>query len=865
MNIFTKKTHRYLVSKLLLIFFIATLLLPAWPLLFSGLDNGKAVAAEVYDNLALKAARNNYNLHQGGQAVDGGWGNFGAYDAYILTQAGADVGTWVYNGKSFKDSVLSLIDATIANEGKENQSSAKRVAHEYLAAKAFGDARATQLLNILKNRQTAGGNGSFDKNAFSDLPAFEALGRAGDMAEIDAAAAITYILSCQDGGTGAWTSTWNDFQATAQAVRALEYLKPLAGGQAEVVQTAIDRGMAWLQGRQQDDGSFRDAGGFDDPLVDTAETILTLNCLGMDPAVWTVGGKSAVDYMRDSALNEDGTFGTSKNLMDNTWALDAYRVLGGNISPDAVLSLRVTPASANIVAGGSQQYTAQIYKLNGTNEDVSAAADWSVNNSSIATVNNRGLVTGVAAGNTVITATYQGVSGTADVSVAGGGNNGGNNDQQGIRVTIKVIGRSGETLFGPSTVTLRESDRWGVTALGALDKTGLSYNDANPSYIDTIAGQGPQGMNGWMYKVNGVVPGVPAKDYPVANNDLVVWWYSTSPTEISGVSSNTKENPNILDDKKLSDTIQQTGQARLNLAEKTDGKGKLSLHTIVGLANDNKPLTIESKGLQVEFAPQSLITEELMKVLEDKNAALEIGAREVSGTEKQEILSKASVGESTGLFDIGAKIVDLTAQIIRTSNDGTVNTDVIKNFQEPVKVTIDLSGSVLNQEDIAKLTGIRYEKDTQGNVKPVKLGGAYDSEKKTFTFYSDKFSLYGVVKAKDLKKISLGVNKLTTTVNGKTIWLDIPPVILGNRTMVPLRFIGENLGAEVEWIAETKTVEMMLDGKKVTLVIGETGPGLDTPATIITGRTLVPIRYVSESLGAYVTWFPSSRMVEIVK
>jgi hypothetical protein len=51
----------------------------------------------------------------------------------------------------------------------------------------------------------------------------------------------------------------------------------------------------------------------------------------------------------------------------------------------------------------------------------------------------------------------------------------------------------------------------------------------------------------------------------------------------------------------------------------------------------------------------------------------------------------------------------------------------------------------------------------------------------------------------------------------------------------------------------------------VRLVIGQTGPGLDVPAQIVNSRTMVPLRYISESLGADVQWFPESRSVEIKK
>jgi len=869
---FIKKENKRLLAKLSLVLMLVMVLLP----LSSSLQGsqGKALAAEPFDSLATEAVRNNYALHQGGKAVDGGFGNFGAYDAYILNQAGADLSTWVYQSTSLKAGVLSLADATIANEVYGTPSPAKRIAQEYLAAKGWGDAKVTQLLILIKNRQTASGNGSFDATLYgiySTMPAFDALGRAGDIGEINTADAIAYILVNQDPATKAWPTddpaNWitNDFQTTAQAVRALKYLLPLAGGQAAAVQTAIDGGKAWLQARQQADGSYRDASGFDDPLVDTVEAILTMNCLGLDPDDWSVGGKSAVDYMRDNALNADGTFGSSKNLADNTWAIDGYSVLGGSAAPAAVLGISVTPAAANITAGTTRQFAAQSFKMDGTTENVSATAAWTADNTGIATVSASGLATGVAAGSTTLRAAYQGVTGTADVTVDGGG--GSPPPAQGTPVSVKVTGRSGETLYPQTTVYLQSGDPHGITPIGALDKTGLSYSYDSLDYIKTIAGQEPQGMNGWMYKVNGTTPAASAINYPLSADDQVWWFYSTNSDNIAGLDGNsiTPVQNEKTGDELVAKALSNTENVKISLEKMKNQTVEISPDNIKQLYDKNKEMTIENSGIALTFAPDALYTEQLTEALGEEKTALQIGAREVTSSEKQEILDKAKIGQSSGLFDIGGKLIDLTAQMVRESSSGTEETEKITGFNEPVKVTIDLANVTLSDADIARLTAIRYEKDSSGDIVPVKLGGSYDSATKTFSFYTTRFSYYGVVKAESLVTVCMGINMPTAVINGVTNNIDVPPMLINNRTMVPLRFIAESLGADVQWLEKTNTVEIRQDGKCLQLVLGQTGPGLDTPATIVRGRTLIPVRYVAESLGANVTWFASTQKIEIVK
>jgi hypothetical protein len=253
------------------------------------------------------------------------------------------------------------------------------------------------------------------------------------------------------------------------------------------------------------------------------------------------------------------------------------------------------------------------------------------------------------------------------------------------------------------------------------------------------------------------------------------------------------------------------------------------------------------------------------KALDEGNSTLQIGAKEVPASEREEILAKAKLGQSSGLFEIGGKLVDLTAQIVRESSDGNKSTERINSFNEPVKVTFDLSASYLTEEEIVQLTAVRYEKDAQGNIIPVKLGGTYDPESKTFIFYTEQFSYYGIVKAEDLVKVSMGINMLTTRINGMRGYTDVPPILINDRTMVPLRFIAESLGATVQWLEESRSVKIRLGEKLLQLVVEETVPGLDTPPTIKGGRVLVPLRFVSETLGARVTWFSSTQRIEIVR
>lgn len=113
-------------------------------------------------------------------------------------------------------------------------------------------------------------------------------------------------------------------------------------------------------------------------------------------------------------------------------------------------------------------------------------------------------------------------------------------------------------------------------------------------------------------------------------------------------------------------------------------------------------------------------------------------------------------------------------------------------------------------------------------------------------------------------------NAIKVILNGKTIKSDVEPRIINGRTVVPLRAIFEALGAQVEWNDKIKTVIARKNSDVIAIKVGSTTAflnskaiELDVPATISDGRTLVPIRFVSESFGYDVKWNDASRTVSI--
>lgn len=108
--------------------------------------------------------------------------------------------------------------------------------------------------------------------------------------------------------------------------------------------------------------------------------------------------------------------------------------------------------------------------------------------------------------------------------------------------------------------------------------------------------------------------------------------------------------------------------------------------------------------------------------------------------------------------------------------------------------------------------------------------------------------------------------------NGKQLEFDVEPMLINSRTMVPMRVIFEALGAEVSWdgstqtaIGETKKTTVKITIGKDYLLKNDNIVVLDSPAVIVSGRTLVPVRAIAESLDCKVEWYGETQVVEILK
>ena len=177
----------------------------------------------------------------------------------------------------------------------------------------------------------------------------------------------------------------------------------------------------------------------------------------------------------------------------------------------------------------------------------------------------------------------------------------------------------------------------------------------------------------------------------------------------------------------------------------------------------------------------------------------------------------------------------------------------------------------------------KVKTDKNGKIErpadPTKEGyifvGWYSDSKltKPFDFSAEltaNSTLYA--KWKENNEIILTIGSRKISVFGREIKNDVAPKIVNDRTMLPIRIVAESLGGTVTWNGELQRVTIQKGADVILITIGAdtayvngTAVKLDAAAFVENGRTYLPLRFVSETLGAQVVWNEAEKKVTITK
>lgn len=119
-------------------------------------------------------------------------------------------------------------------------------------------------------------------------------------------------------------------------------------------------------------------------------------------------------------------------------------------------------------------------------------------------------------------------------------------------------------------------------------------------------------------------------------------------------------------------------------------------------------------------------------------------------------------------------------------------------------------------------------------------------------------------------KLQISFDKIRVIIDGEIMVFEQPPVMKNGSTLVPMRAIFERLGATLKWDAKTQSVAATKGDTSIELTLGSKAAkkngqviNLDAPGQLVGSHTMVPIRFIGESLGATVKWDSATLTVYI--
>ncbi|OPZ75396.1 MAG: Endo-1,4-beta-xylanase A precursor [Firmicutes bacterium ADurb.Bin456] len=311
-----------------------------------------------------------------------------------------------------------------------------------------------------------------------------------------------------------------------------------------------------------------------------------------------------------------------------------------------------------------------------------------------------------------------------------------------------MVGQENQLLYGPAQISMDKSNKWGLTALGVLDASGLAYGTSSWSYgylVNAIEGLANEGLSGWMFTVNDKVPGSGADKCNIKVNDRIIFYYSSSMDQqppkwgelgkkpASGGGGSPSAGPSAsVKDSDLNAAIKNAGAAGL-VALAADDKSvtlTLSREQIAKIHDAGFPLAVTIQGAKFILSPDGLKVKELST---DKAAHMKFSASKLGSDDVRKLTESLAAG-----LRLAGEIYELNIQVL--NKDGTSRD--IANLPHCL-VLLPLPEGL--EEDAAGwLKAYRYN---EASRQWEDAGGTYDPDQKAVGFQVEHFSKYALLEA----------------------------------------------------------------------------------------------------------------------
>jgi len=285
--------------------------------------------------------------------------------------------------------------------------------------------------------------------------------------------------------------------------------------------------------------------------------------------------------------------------------------------------------------------------------------------------------------------------------------------------------------------------------------------------------------------------------------------------------------------------------------------GTITNKTEINISGTATDIGLGIKSVEINSTPATLTDNSFNATISLKEGrnAITIKAIDKAGNETTTTLNI--------ICDTKAPVIQIISPNVATVNTGTISVSGTVSDENISTVTVNSKNVYINPTNGHFDTTVQLQKG-QNSITIIAIDKAGNRNSQIVTVYY-----------KTQTVIVLQIGQTTFTVNSSPNTLDSPPIIKNGRTLLPIRPIVEALGGSVSWDGTERKVTVSLGSTTIELWIGKNTArvnGTDTPIDstnskvvpeIINGRTMLPLRFVTENLGCQLQWDPNTQTITI--
>jgi hypothetical protein len=244
-------------------------------------------------------------------------------------------------------------------------------------------------------------------------------------------------------------------------------------------------------------------------------------------------------------------------------------------------------------------------------------------------------------------------------------------------------------------------------------------------------------------------------------------------------------------------------------------------------------------------------------------------------TQGNDVALYLCTSESTNTF----QEIDLEIQFSNLSFKDCFPGTIYHGYEKPsvtvekkdhqIHLRIQGTGKTSPLSNVQSISILIFEANSPGNARFwISQGTIKDTQDRRLPYHFLPSSIQIQHPQNKTIELQIGSRKYLSDSQRKTFAL--PPVIVQQRTFVPLRSIAEDMGANVEWIpkdsmilVQKKPLQIEMKIGKLMVVINGKTRYIDVPPLLYKNTTMIPLRYIAETLGGKVSWNAQGQRIKI--